>query len=158
MIHTVSIQRRCAGFALVTAIFILVALSVLAAAIIVVVRTQQTQSTLDTAGARAYQAARAGIEAGAYNSLRNNTCAAQRIQFGGTLAAYVVNVACARTTHSELGTTSTGLPATSVNADTITANACTPPNPATDNCPVAGAPAASYVERQITVTVSQALP
>lgn len=135
-------SRECAGFAIVTAVFIVIALAVLAVAIVGVVTTQQTSSSLDMAGARAYQAATAGAEAGAYNSLRNNACAAQAIAFGGTLSAYTANVTCARSTHdNEAGII--------VTIDTITSTACDQPP-----CPAA-TPGASYSERQITVTVGQ---
>ena len=110
-----SAGSRNAGFAMVTAVFIIVALAALAAAIVSLVRTQQTGSMLDTEGARAYQAARGGVEWGAFNSLRNNTCApATAVALGGTLGAYTATVTCARTTHNEAGTT--------VNIDTIMLN------------------------------------
>jgi len=50
------------GFLLVTAIFLLVVLAALGAFILTISGTQQTSSALDVQGARAYQAARAGIE------------------------------------------------------------------------------------------------
>jgi MSHA biogenesis protein MshP len=134
---------RNAGFAIVTAIFIIVALAALAAAIVSLVRTQQTGSTLDTEGARAYRAARAGVEWGANNSLRNNTCtAATSFALGGTLGAYTATVTCLRSQHNEAGTT--------VNIDTIVATACN--QPAAGNCPNP-APGAAYAERQISIVV-----
>jgi MSHA biogenesis protein MshP len=138
---------RNAGFAIVTAIFIIVALAALAAAIVSLVRTQQTGSTLDTEGARAEQAARAGVEWGAFNSLQNNICAATTsFVLGGTLSAYTATVNCTRTQHNEAGTT--------VNIDTIVATACNQPA-----CPNP-APAAGYAERQISIVVGNcgALP
>lgn len=137
--------NRNAGFAIVTAIFIIVALAALAAAIVSLVRTEQTSSTLDTEGARAYQAARAGVEWGAFNSLRNNICAPPTpVALGASLGAYVATVTCTRTTHNEAGT--------SVNIDTIVATACN--QPAAGNCPNP-VPGAAYAERQIAVTVGQ---
>ncbi len=135
-----SAGSRNAGFAMVTAVFIIVALAALAAAIVSLVRTQQTGSMLDTEGARAYQAARGGVEWGAFNSLRNNTCApATAVALGGTLGAYTATVTCTRTTHNEAGTT--------VNIDTIMATACNQPA-----CPNP-APGAGYAERQIGIVV-----
>ena len=54
--------NRQSGFLLVTAIFLLVILAALGAFILTISGTQQTSSALDVQGARAYQAARAGIE------------------------------------------------------------------------------------------------
>jgi len=57
---------RLRGFAIVAAIFILVVLAALGAFILSVSSSQQLGSALDVQGARAYQAARAGIEWGLY--------------------------------------------------------------------------------------------
>lgn len=131
------------GFAIVTAIFIIVALAALAAAIVSLVRTEQTGSILDTEGTRAYQAARSGVEWGAYNSMRNNTCTPTTpVAFGSTLGAYIATVTCTRTAHNEGGT--------AVNIDTIVATACN--QPAAGNCPNP-APGAGYAERQISIMV-----
>jgi MSHA biogenesis protein MshP len=54
------------GFAIVSAIFILVVLGALGAFIVSVTTGQQIGSALDFQGVRAYQAARAGIEWGIY--------------------------------------------------------------------------------------------
>ena len=67
-------RARSAGVGLVTAIFLLVVLSGLAVAMVSLYTTQQASSDLDLQGARAYQAARAGIEFGVY----------QRRQVAGT--------------------------------------------------------------------------
>jgi len=144
MIRLSPFPRRNAGFAIVTAIFIIVALAALAAAIVSLVRTQQTSSTLDTEGARAYQAARSGVEWGAFKSLRNDTCANASFTLGATLAAYTATVTCTRTLHDEAGT--------AVNIDTITATACN--QPAAGICPNP-APGANYAERQITIMVGR---
>jgi MSHA biogenesis protein MshP len=54
------------GFTMVTAIFILVVLAALGAFMVNVSTNQQIGSALDVQGARAYQAARSGIEWGVY--------------------------------------------------------------------------------------------
>lgn len=54
--------RRAAGAGLVTAIFLLVVLAGLAAALVSLFGSQRQSAALDEQGARAYQAARAGIE------------------------------------------------------------------------------------------------
>jgi MSHA biogenesis protein MshP len=58
--------KRIRGFALVSAIFILVVLAALGAFIVNISTSQQIGSALDVQGVRAYQAARAGIEWGLY--------------------------------------------------------------------------------------------
>ena len=54
------------GFAIVSAIFILVVLSVLGAAMVSLSTSQHLGSAQDVQGARAYQAARSGVEWGLY--------------------------------------------------------------------------------------------
>lgn len=60
---------RRGGFTILSAIFLLVVLSALAAFVIHSASTQQISSAQDTQGARAYHAARAGIEWGIYQVL-----------------------------------------------------------------------------------------
>lgn len=77
-------RPESAGFALPSAIFLLVVLAGLAAFMLTVFTASQTAQTQDLNGVRAYQAARAGLEWGAYQVLdpRNDsigtpaTCAA----------------------------------------------------------------------------------
>ena len=54
------------GFSLVAAIFLLVILSALGVFMLSISTMQQTTSTQDLLGSQAYQAAKAGIEWGAY--------------------------------------------------------------------------------------------
>ncbi len=68
-------QRRQAGVGLVTAIFLLVVLAGLGVASVTLFTSQQASSNLDLEGAKAYQAARAGIEWGLYEQLRQQRCA-----------------------------------------------------------------------------------
>lgn len=65
---------RQQGFALATAIFLLVVLAALGAAMLTFSSAQHVGSALDVQGARALQAARAGIEWGAYQALRGAGC------------------------------------------------------------------------------------
>jgi len=62
-------SKRSAGFALPSAIFLLVILAGLAAFLVNISMTQSATSTQDVQGARAYHAARAGIEWGLYKVL-----------------------------------------------------------------------------------------
>ncbi|OFZ68022.1 MAG: hypothetical protein A2Z01_02470 [Betaproteobacteria bacterium RBG_16_58_11] len=93
------------GFALVTAIFILVVLAGLGAAMVSISTAQHTTVAMDIQSARAYQAARAGIEWGAYQTLKvANACSASpsTLTFAGTpLASFTATVTCSSTTHSE---------------------------------------------------------
>jgi MSHA biogenesis protein MshP len=138
---------RQAGFTLVTGIFLITILFLLSAFMISFRVYQDSSTSLDTLGTRAFAAARSGIEWGAYNSLHNNTCAAPTsLALAGTLAGYTATVTCTRSLppYDEAGTP--------VNIDTIVANACN--QPAGGNCPNP-APGANYAEREMTITVGQ---
>lgn len=67
-----SAPRAMQGASLVTAIFLLVVLSGLAVAMVTLTTSQQVSAGLDAQGARAYLAARAGIEVGVFQVTRNN--------------------------------------------------------------------------------------
>lgn len=101
-----TIQR---GFSLVTAIFLLVVLSFLGVAMVTLSTTQHQSEAMDVMGARAYQAARAGIEWAAFkvNSSPVNAPAAATCSttftntLGGTLAPFTVVVTCTPTRYTE---------------------------------------------------------
>jgi MSHA biogenesis protein MshP len=140
-------QRR--GFALPTAIFLMVILALLGAFIVRITSMQSGSVTLDVLGSGAYQAARAGTEWGAFQALRvigpdPAPCfGSTDITFAGTsLAAFTATVTCARTTANELGVTRT--------FDQITSTACNQPP-----CPNTGPTLANYTERRITIMVGQ---
>lgn len=98
--------RLQAGFSIVSAIFLLVILAAMGAMIMTFTTVQHATSAQDVQSARAYQAARAGIEWGLYQLLRQATpaCAATT-QFspsaaptlGGELAPFTVTVTCTAT-------------------------------------------------------------
>lgn len=110
--HQVS-GLRPHGFALVTAIFILVVLAGLGAAMVSISTSQHTTVALDIQSTRAYQAARAGIEWGAFQALQPTpppgfncpaypATASYTIPFTGTpLAGFATTVTCNTTSHSE---------------------------------------------------------
>lgn len=84
------------GFSIVAAIFLLVVLSALGAFMLTFGNAQHLSSAQDLQGARAYQAARAGIEWGAYQALRNASCAGSTpLTLAGTLSSFTVTVTCA---------------------------------------------------------------
>ena len=145
-------QKRQRGFTMVSAIFLLVVLAALGAFIVVVSTSQQVGSAMDVQGARAYQAARAGIEWGAYNvwnsppfpQPRNSaTCPPSPTSFvppAPTLSGFTVTVTCSKSPPDVYG---------GPTVFSITAIACNMP---AGTCPgSAGSP--GYVERRLTVTI-----
>lgn len=139
------------GFSLVTAIFLLVILAGLGAAIVSISGVQQMSSALDVQGARAYQAARAGIEWGLYQKLRANSCIAMTgispgttftMPAGTTLSGFTVNVVCIRTPGVD--------PAGSLDRWQITSTACNAQPPAT-TCASGVGGGTGFVQRVIQV-------
>lgn len=106
-------SMRQKGFSIVAAIFLVVILSALGAFMVSLSTTQHIASTLDVRGARAYQAARAGIEWAAWQGIRNAAafaCATagastSTINFPGDLADFTTTVACTSGTYDEDGNT-----------------------------------------------------
>ncbi len=146
------------GFTVVSAIFLLVVLAGLGAAMLNLSTSQHVSSQLDVQGARAYQAARAGIEWGMYQQLRLGSCTAGPSSFampaGTTLSTFTVSVTCSKTSYGSASATNGIQLATGASIDVyqITATACN--NPSAGNCP--GTPNGSdYVERQMQVTFRQ---
>ena len=113
-------MRTLRGFAIVSAIFILVVLAALGAFILSVSSSQQIGSALDLQGVRAYQAARAGIEWGLFRQLRAASCAgsANFVPAATTLSGFTVTVTCAATADANNGPT----------VYSITATACSQPD------------------------------
>jgi MSHA biogenesis protein MshP len=146
-------MRRSAGVGLVTAIFLLVVLAGLAVAIVGISGAQQSASALDVQGARAYQAARAGIEWGLFQSFRNPAfvCGGDTsfaLPATSTLAGFVVTVNCTRVD---------GIPSAPAGSgaaqprSALRATACNL-QPANGSCPhPRNSP--DYVERQIMVII-----
>jgi len=89
--------RRSAGVGIITAIFLLVVLAAIGVAAVRVFTAQQVTSSLDLEGARAYQAARAGIEWGLFQQLRNGSCLQERsftLPSDSVLSRFTVTVTC----------------------------------------------------------------
>ena len=91
--------HRQAGVSLITAIFLLVVLAGLGVAIVAISSSQQASSAMDQRGARANQAARAGVEWGLYQQLRRDSCAPSSSLAlpAPTLAPFTVTVQCVST-------------------------------------------------------------
>jgi MSHA biogenesis protein MshP len=93
----IRIRTRQAGVGIVTAIFLLVVLAGLGVAMVSIYTSQQNSANLDLLGARAYQAARAGLEWGIFRQTRNGACDAERsfkMPAGTSLSDFTVVVTC----------------------------------------------------------------
>ncbi len=101
------------GFSIVSAIFLLVVLSVLGASMLTFSTVQHATAAQDIQGARAYQAARAGIEWGIYQALivgGGAACPASPTNLpalAADLASFAVVVTCASTAYNEAGVAGT---------------------------------------------------
>jgi len=152
------------GFSIVTAIFLLVVLALLGAFMLSVTGLQQSSLQLDVQGVRAYQAARAGIEWGAWQVLDPNhtlnpvTCSPVVLPgcpasptnlsgLAGSFSPFTVTVTCSATINAP---TTEGN--RNVGAYQIIATACN--QPSAGACPNAS-PASGYVERQLQATLSK---
>ncbi len=142
--HHRSFIRRSRGFAAIVAVFILVVLGLLGAAMVTIGSAQQRSSAFDALGARAMQAARAGMEVGTYEAVRNDSCVNATIALGGALSGFSVSLQCNLTSHTEVAP-----PA--IRMFHLVATAC---NRA--SCPAAAD--ATYVERQVRGVVTSAAP
>jgi MSHA biogenesis protein MshP len=134
----------------VTALFLVVVLALLGAALMNVFGLQQAASGLDLQGSRALRAARAGIEWGMYQVLvvqGGSACPAspQNLSFGGTLSAFTVTVECSAHPADETGHTPNPF-----NVFSLISTACN--EPVAGACPNATGPSARYVERQVQAT------
>lgn len=138
-------RTHARGFALPTAIFLLVVLAALGGYMVSLSRSSQISSALDIQAARASQAARAGIEWAAWQVIDPQTlqpaptpCPASptNLALGGTFAGFAVRVECARTLEAD------GADAVAIYRITSTASA--------------GAPGGlDYVERQMEATLGR---
>ena len=132
------------GFLLPAAIFILVILAALGAYALNITSIQQATSTQDVQGARAYQAARAGIEWAAYQVLSPGTMALASCPASPSTIAvdnFSVAVSCTRSAdYFEQGSDHT----IAIYDVTATASFGT-------------AGTTGYIERQIQVTLSKCL-
>jgi len=136
-------RRRSAGVGLITAIFLLVVLAGLGVAMVTVFTSQQQSSSLDVQGARAYQAARAGVEWGLFQQLRNGSCVPATtfaLPAGSLLAGFTVTVTCKASGADPL--TRRVLEATACNL------------PGTDGtCPNGATNSPDYVQRKVEVEI-----
>lgn len=94
------------GFALVAAIFLLVVLALLGIFIVRVSGVQHQTVNIALLGARAFEAARTGIEWAAFQALDSASCTTTTLNLTeGGLNGFDVDVSCSSTTHTETGNT-----------------------------------------------------
>ena len=99
-------NRKERGFALVAAIFLLVVLALVGVFLVRVSGVQQQTVNIALLGARAFEAARAGIEWGAFQALDSASCTTTTLNLTeGGLNGFAVDVVCTSTTHTETGST-----------------------------------------------------
>lgn len=155
-------RNKQTGVALASAIFLLVVLAGLGAILLTVGSLQQTTSARDVMGSKAYQAARAGIEWGAYKVLQQalpGTCFTSpttiAMPAGTDLTGLSATVTCTPPTTANEGTRSSGAPGPSpggvpLEFYVITSTACNQPP-----CPNTTSPGPGYVERQLQVSIGR---
>lgn len=160
-LETLNFKRHAQrGFTMPTAIFLIVILAMLGTFIISVTGLQQSSQVLDVQGVRAYQAARAGIEWGAYqvldpnNTLNPATCSpvvmpscpatTHLTGLAESFAPFTVSVQCTATTTTESNH--------DVVAYEVVATACN--QPSGGSC-LGTTPASGYVERRMTAVLSK---
>lgn len=112
MKRTAPVTRLCQrGFALVAAVFIVVVLAILGTLLVTIGGLQRATTSAAVQGARAYHAARTGIEWGIYGALNNTvaTCGGGpstpttnnfNLSVNG-LNGFAVTVVCGYTSHRE---------------------------------------------------------
>ena len=147
------------GFAIPSAIFLIVLLAILGAMVVTVSSLSHTSSARDLLGARTLQAARAGLDWGADKVLQQaalpgaGTCfssppVAIPMPAGTDLTGLTVYVDCAPSNADE--GTRTGAGGNPLEFYVITATACNqPPCPNTTN------PGPAYMERQLQATIGR---
>jgi len=145
-------MRPAAGFALILALFLLVSLAAIGVYLLTISTAQVEAGVQDEQGARAYQAARAGIDWGAFQLLRNSgepTFAAPCIAGATTtrtltlaqgLSGFYAEVECRR-----VGAETEG--AATVRAFRLTSTGC-------NQSPCSGPVGPTYVERQLQLTLT----
>lgn len=178
MTRRIFARMHHAGFAIVTAIFLLVVLAALGVGMMVFSTSQHAESAYDLQGARAYQAARAGIEWALYNRLNPNItpnfCVRTSPTSYGTagtfantvsngvppfslpagtlLSQFTVTINCsAVTTVPNVNVTDSSNQPVQIVIRTINVIACNQPSGGA--CP--GTPGVDYVQRKLQVTLQE---
>lgn len=131
-------MKRSRGFALMMAVFLIVTLASIGAYLLTVSTGQAEAVAQDEQGMHAYQAARSGIEWGAYRVLRDAACpGATTLPMPG---GFFAEVTCAQTGLEREGDLD-------VTIFLVTSTGC--------NATSCGTPGPRYVERQLALTLSR---
>jgi MSHA biogenesis protein MshP len=150
-------RPRQRGFLIIAGVFLVVVLAGLVVYLSSISTTSQAASAADMNSARAYQAARAGIEWGAYQILRNaggafdtscNSGTPTNLTLTGTLAPFTASVTCTRDNLTEGASTG----GTAVKSYRVVSNGCN--EPASGACPNAATVSSTYVERELRLTIA----
>jgi MSHA biogenesis protein MshP len=148
------VQSVCGGFTMISAIFLLVIMAGLGAAMLKFSAMQQASSGLDLQGTRAYQAAHAGMEWSLWQVLQNvppcssvGTTTTFALPATTTLSEFSVTVVCTFTAVNAVITPFTMYQ--------IKVTSCNQPTGAGATCPGVAPLGRNYIERQIMATVSR---
>lgn len=94
--------RHQRGISLVPALFLLIVLAALGVVAVRLTAVQQQTVVLAMQSARAYAAARAGVDWAAYQALTSGSCASATLTLSEAgLSGFNVQTSCASTTHGE---------------------------------------------------------
>ncbi len=94
--------RRARGFSLVLALFIIIVVALLGVVAVRLGAGEQQTVSLRILGDRAVEAARTGVEWGAYRALDLNTCNSGALTLSeGALTGFTVTVGCVATMHAQ---------------------------------------------------------
>ena len=94
------LQQR--GISLVPALFLMIVLAALGVVAARLTAVQQQTVVLAMQSARAYSAARAGVDWAAYQAIANSSCGAATLALTETgLSGFSVQTSCTSSTHSE---------------------------------------------------------
>lgn len=155
--NTLRNRPRQHGFLIIAAVFLLVVLAGLVAYLMSVSTTSQAASAADLNSARAYQAARTGVEWAVYQILRDpaggtfrSACTPGTVtrnqDYGGQLAGFTTTVTC-----TGVGPLTEGGSA-ALYVYKIVANACNEPSGGV--CRNTTTVSSTYVERELSVTLT----
>ena len=150
-----ALMRRCQGFALMMAVFMIVTLAAIGVYLVTMSTGQMAAASQDEQATRAYQAARTGVDWGAYQLLQNSGgsfgtgCApgpvTQVITLSQGLIGFYSRVQCQQV---GIGETEAGV---TVNVYRLTVTGC-------NISSACGSVGPTYVERQLQLTLTKCLP
>ena len=148
-------SRRHHGFLVIAAVFLLVIVAALIGYLLTISTASQASSAADANSARAYQAARAGLEWASYRVLQGSgaggtfeaQCAAgsataRNLTFGTALSGFTATVSCTGGSLTEGAATVVAYQVVSVGCNDTT-------------CPNAATTSAAYVERKLTLVLTK---